>query len=595
MDILKKTLLIFSIFLLYGNLISSQDTIDLTGVIFDQSPARNPDFEINPYSGGVTPGIVLNTLGANGTPQYCCGNNPVMKAGTFVVHNQTTFSSWFNPASGINIAIPITLTLTRNANGVYTHQSQSFFPIDGQGFDNRTNYPNEVHYFGHNYHFCMRIHYSFVYRGGEYFKFTGDDDVWVYFNNKLSIDIGGIHQGASRTVMLDQLGLTRGQTYPWDFFYCERHTTASTLNIETNLIFQCAYYDRCNVCQGKNDTCCFENKCFNPADPCLLYDCNAGTNFNCKRRLGECNNGDLCSNSICIRGIGCQYSSKCDDLDPCTLDNCASATGACTHTPVSCDDGNRCTNDLCDSRGGKCVNVPVSCDDGDECTNDHCSPVLGCLHTTKNCIDNLGCTVDTCDSATGCVNTLVANCTECHESDIAQCITTDLCFPKVCDPLNNNECITHALNCSIFETECIDVKCVNGECRFRYTCETPQPSESPTASLNVTVTPVHPHTLRPTVTITQPPTPTPTGTPLPPNKYHDDVPPEDLLSSCLVCEDLNCKSHVSDNGQPGSCTYVKNDLYDEDNCEDCCLWIPTCYYDSALPDNAFALADDSAV
>ncbi len=69
---------------------------------------------------------------------------------------------------------------------------------------------------------------SFQYRGGEVFEFLGDDDIWAFINRKLAVDIGGVHAARAGSVNLDQdaakLGITVGNHYDLDFFYCERNT-----------------------------------------------------------------------------------------------------------------------------------------------------------------------------------------------------------------------------------------------------------------------------------------------------------------------------------------------------------------------------------
>jgi len=114
-----------------------------------------------------------------------------------------------------------------DGDGIYTYNNPSFFPIDNMLIGNEGR--------SHNYHFTFEIHSKFTYQQGQVFTFTGDDDLWVFINNHLEIDLGGIHGAMSKTVNLDDLGLTPGTTYNFDIFFAERHTTESNFMIETSI------------------------------------------------------------------------------------------------------------------------------------------------------------------------------------------------------------------------------------------------------------------------------------------------------------------------------------------------------------------------
>jgi fibro-slime domain-containing protein len=103
-----------------------------------------------------------------------------------------------------------------------------YFPLDRYGQDP----PGS----GHNYGFCTELHTTFVHQSGLKFEFTGDDDVWVFVNDSLVIDLGGIHIALNAILNLDDLeNLEYGRIYNFDLFQCERHVWHSTSRMVTNI------------------------------------------------------------------------------------------------------------------------------------------------------------------------------------------------------------------------------------------------------------------------------------------------------------------------------------------------------------------------
>ncbi len=255
----------------YSNLPSE---IVLTGIIRDfherTAAGGHPDFERRPAAGfGQYMNNVSDQLDEDNKPVFVGSGQKVSsqwrdssgrnihpstysaelgdRAGSYSstddggIDSAESFAQWYRDVPGVNASMPLPITLRRaSGSNMYVFDDRQdeafsslggFFPINNQLLGNSSGESK-------NFHFTYELATEFIYKPGEgqTFTFIGDDDVWVFINGKLVIDIGGVHSAVNQTVHLDRLDfLVPNKKNTLTFFFAERHRTQSNFRIETTL------------------------------------------------------------------------------------------------------------------------------------------------------------------------------------------------------------------------------------------------------------------------------------------------------------------------------------------------------------------------
>lgn len=192
------------------------------------------------------PGVVLGMVDSQ-----LVNGKPVLTASGTAGHvfSAATFANWYGacdastPSSKCDNKYTLYLTADFNpATGVLTYDNPAYFPLDAITNPSIWDVSSD-----HNFLFTSEIDLDLSYDGSvsdgtgpkNKFSFSGDDDLWVFVNGKLALDIGGIHPATDGSFDMDTFalanGINDGDVYNMKIFSAERHTTQSDIKIISTL------------------------------------------------------------------------------------------------------------------------------------------------------------------------------------------------------------------------------------------------------------------------------------------------------------------------------------------------------------------------
>jgi len=360
----------------------------------------------NPYDAAIVPG---NVTGCR-TGMTCTCMHPCTPWG---IGNANTCIGEIVTYEGNPVFYPVD-----NVPGMITpitqYRSATIPTAYGGGFGDEPGKPL------HNFSFTSEVRYWFGYVSSKQYTldFTGDDDVWVFVNRTLAVDLGGIHTPVNGRLVLNAtgggtvtttqteggttvagvttypsttktvvLGMTSGGVYEIAVFQAERQTTSSTYKLTLSGFNDSA--SQCKPICGDGVVAPGE-QCDNGTAKNLggYNQCTSGC------LLGPyCGDGKVdADHEACDNGVndteygaasgcapGCKAPARCGDgvVQPEWDEECDDGPANLTSTDANAAYGGKCLANC--KAGASCgdgkVNGPETCDDGaNDGTYGTCNP-----------------------------------------------------------------------------------------------------------------------------------------------------------------------------------------------------------------------------